>query len=40
MMKLLIDNGADVNHANNLGFTPLHRAAQKGNGGKITYYIK
>jgi ankyrin repeat protein len=30
VMKLLVDKGADVNAANDLGMTPVHYAVQRG----------
>ena len=39
MVKLLVDNGADINIRNKYGNTPLHIASINGN-NKIIWYLK
>ena len=36
-MKALVEKGADVNAANDLGMTPMHYAVQRGNERLIEY---
>lgn len=40
MVRLLIDQGAEVNPVTNAGYTPLHQAAQQGHVLVINLLLK
>ena len=40
MVKVLVENHAEINARNNEGYTPLHLAAQNGHGDIVKFVIE